>query len=505
MIAVCSRQAIGGAFVVLVVLVLAQRTVDAQGDAPPPMAVSCASTNAEPTHCAADTSAGVALLRVSGSGSCLLGRTWGYDDAGVWVSDGCSGEFALGQTRTELATEPERPTWGVLDATGSGYVIHRSDVAELAVGAYALVRYINQMPGRQQFTDHLGNVHDIDTRNDIQFHRAMIHFRGWLLSPKARYQITVWTVMSTDQTTLYGFLGYQFHKAFNVYGGINTLGGSRSVMGSHPFWLANDRVMADEFFRPSFTGGAWVNGEVLPGLWYHLAAANNLSQLGIAANQLNRGLGTGGTVWWMPTTREFGPNGSYGDWEDHRQVATRFGISTARSREDRQLQANTSPENTQIKLADSLNVFDPGSLARGVTVDAVDYRVLAVDAGFKFRGIFAQTEYYNRWLTNFAADGPLPVDRIHDSGIYLQTAFFPIRKRLEVYGVISRIAGDQAAGFGASREFVVGANYYWFDTRNVRTNLQLMDVERSSVSSVFGFYVGGQTGQTVSLATSFYF
>ena len=78
--------------------------------------------------------------------------------------------------------------------------------------------------------------------------------------------------MSIDQTTLYGFLGYQFHKAFNVYGGINTLGGSRSVMGSHPFWLANDRVMADEFFRPSFTGGAWVNGEVLPGLWYQVAA-----------------------------------------------------------------------------------------------------------------------------------------------------------------------------------------------------------------------------------------
>jgi hypothetical protein len=25
--------------------------------------------------------------------------------------------------------------------------------------------------------------------------------------------------------------------------------------GSHPFWLANDRVMVDEFFRPSFYVG----------------------------------------------------------------------------------------------------------------------------------------------------------------------------------------------------------------------------------------------------------
>ena len=80
-------------------------------------------------------------------------------------------------------------------------------------------------------------------------------------------------------------------------------------MGSHPFWLANDRVMADEFFRPSFAGSVWVNGEVLPGLWYHVALANNLSQLGITAGQLDRGVGTGATVWWMPTTKEFGPNG----------------------------------------------------------------------------------------------------------------------------------------------------------------------------------------------------
>jgi hypothetical protein len=410
------------------------------------------------------------------------------------------------QTQTASApTEPEWPTWGMIDATGSGVVVHRSSVAELAVGAYALVRYINQLPAEQQFTDHLGNVHDIDTRNDIQFHRAMIHLRGWLLSPKARYQITVWTVMSTDQTTLYGFLGYQFHKRFNVYGGINTLGGTRSVMGSHPFWLAHDRVMADEFFRPSFTGGLWVNGELVPGLWYHAAVANNLSQLGITATQLDRGLGTGATFWWMPTTHEFGPNGSYGDWEHHETVATRFGVSTARSRENRQLQQNTSPENTQTKLADSLNVFDVGSLAPGITVDELDYRILAVDAGIKFRGIFAQAEYYNRWLDDFTADGSLPIDRLHDHGFYVQAAFFPVKKKLETYTVVSRIFGDRDAGFRTSGELTFGSNYYWFDSRNLRTNVQWMKLDRSPYGSVFGFYVGGQDGHTVSAATSFYF
>ena len=488
----------------------------ASNSSQPAPVITCASTGPERTQCPADTSAGVALVKSTGPGACLLGKTWGYDQTSVWVAEGCGGEFILGQSpaaATERqapesivqASEPEWPTWGVIDATGSGIVVHRSSKAELAIGAYALVRYINQLPAEQQFTDHLGNVHDIDTRNDIQFHRAMIHFRGWLFSTKARYQVTVWTVMSTDQTTLYGFLGYQFHKKFNVYGGINTLSGTRSVMGSHPFWLANDRVMADEFFRSSFTGGVWVNGEVLPGLWYHVAVANNLSQLGIAASQLDRGLGTGATVWWMPTTHEFGPNGSYGDWDYHEKLATRFGVSTARSRETRQLQGASSPENSQIKLADSLNVFDEGSLASGVTVDSVNYRVLATDAAIKYRGIFAQAEYYNRWLSDFTTNGPIPVSDIHDHGFYVQAAFYPVKKKLEVYGVTSRIFGDKDAGFSNSREFTFGGNYYWFDSRNVRTNVQFMNINRSPVSSVFGFYVGGQKGNTISAATSFYF
>lgn len=83
----------------------------------------------------------------------------------------------------------------------------------------------------------------------------------------------------------------------------------------------------------------------------------------------------------------------------------------------------------------------------------------------------------------------------------MQATVFPIKKKLELYGVTSRIFGDADAGFGKGREFTGGANYYWFDSRNV----QFMNVDRSPVSTVFGFYIGGQNGRTVSVATSFYF
>jgi Protein of unknown function (DUF3011) len=495
----------------LVVIAGATTPAYAQTAAPGTI-VACSSTTGERQHCAADTSAGVALKRSTGSAACVYGKTWGFDTDGIWVSDGCAGEFVLGQTGSAPApaalppSEPDLSSYGALDASGSGVLLGRSKFGELMIGGYALVRYINQLPADQTFTDHLGNVHVIDPRNDVQFHRVKLDFRGWLGSPKLRYQITAWSVMSTNQTTLYGFLGFRFHKAFNIYGGINSIGGSRSLMGSHPFWLAHDRVMADEFFRPGFTGAVWANGEIVPGLFYNAAVGNNLSQLGLNARQLTRDLATGGSVWWMPTTKEFGPNGSYDDWEHHEKLATRFGVSTARSRENRFNQNdNPSPDNTQVRLADSLLLFQTGSLATDVTVESADFRVLAFDAGMKYRGIFLQAEVYNRWLDSFTADGPLPVASIHDSGFYVQGAFYPIKKKLEIYGATSWVFGDKDAGFSTSHEYIQGANYFPFDTRNHRVNFQVIEVDRSPASSLFGFYVGGQKGTTVSVAMSVLF
>jgi predicted porin len=58
--------------------------------------VTCVSTGDQRQHCSADTSAGVVMLRPTGEAACLLGRNWGYDAQGVWVTEGCGGEFATG-------------------------------------------------------------------------------------------------------------------------------------------------------------------------------------------------------------------------------------------------------------------------------------------------------------------------------------------------------------------------------------------------------------------------
>jgi predicted porin len=69
--------------------------------------VACVSTGDQHQHCLADTSAGVVMLRQSSETNCLLGRNWGYDAQGVWVSEGCGGEFATGSTSRSTAVSSE--------------------------------------------------------------------------------------------------------------------------------------------------------------------------------------------------------------------------------------------------------------------------------------------------------------------------------------------------------------------------------------------------------------
>ena len=444
------------------------------------------------------------------------------------MSDGCGGEFVLGQAAPAGTAAPAQPataeaaapavvapheqptpqlveSWGEFEP-GTGFLVGRSKAGELSISAYALVRFIDQVPAEQTYTDHLGNEHAVDTRLDLYPHRVMIFFKGWLANPKFLYNIFIWTVNTTDQKNIFGSFGYQFSRKFSLYAGINGLPGTRSVQGSHPYWLGHDRVMADEFFRPYFGNGIWAQGELAPGFWYNAMVANNMSALGIKATQLDRELSYGASVWWMPTTHEFGPKGAYGDCEMHEQVATRFGVSTTYSPEERFTDANTGATgNTLIKLADSLNVYDTGSLAPGVTVQNVDYRLVSVDLGVKYRGFFVQTELYRRRLNSFKADGALPVKEIVDKGFYVQAAFFPVPKKLELYAATSQIYGDKDAGFGNSSEYLVGGNWYPFNTRNHRLNVQVINVNHSPVSSTFGYYTGGQDGTIVSAAFSVFF
>ena len=111
----------------------------------------------------------------------------------------------------------------------------------------------------------------------------------------------------------------------------------RSTEGQFPYWLGvDDRLIADEFFRGSYTSGIWLKGELHAKVKYQVMFANNLSTLGVSAAQLDNRLNTQSySVQWMPTTGEFGLWNTFGEYDDHQKVATRIGVHYSHRLEDK--------------------------------------------------------------------------------------------------------------------------------------------------------------------------
>ena len=400
--------------------------------------------------------------------------------------------------------EQEPVTWAEFEP-GKGFHIAKTKLGELWISGYALARYLNQLPGSQSYETHLGVPTSVLTRNDIHIHRMLLFFRGWAFVPRFEYNLTMWTVNSADILAFIGTLAYKFHRAFNLAVGIDGLPGIRSLLGSHPYWLGSDRTMAEEFTRPGFTNAIWVTGEVLPGLFYKFSAGNNISQLDITAAQLTRDFAFGGSIWWMPTTKEFGPRGAFGDYEWHEHLATRFGVSSVRAREDHYTPLDQPPGSTQIRLADGVPLFQTGALAPGVTMSQATYWNLAADAGLKYHGFFLQGEYHARWLYDFLANGPVPVHKILDHSFYVQASAMAIRNWWELYAGTSFVFGDRSAGFRTSWEVIGGTNVYPAKNRNWRLNGHFIYVDRSVAGGTFGYYSAGLKGPIVSVGVSVFF
>lgn len=379
---------------------------------------------------------------------------------------------------------------------GRGFTVGRNEHGELNLSSYMAVRFLNQLPPDQSSTDHLGRPYTVTPRRDFQFHRVMLFSQGWLFSPKFRYSTFLWTVQDTNQVAVGGALTYEFNKHFILGGGWNAYPGTMSLQGSHPYWLTYDRVMADEFFRPYFSQGIFGQGIIVPKLEYRWMFGNNNSNLDVPAVKLDRELSFGGALTWLPTTGEFGPRGAFGDYERHEKLATRFNLAYTYSPEERQTPLGTSnAANTTLRIADSLNIFDTGTFANGVTVTNATYRLLTGSAGMKYRGFWLQGEGYWRKLSEFKADGLLPFGQINDTGFNVQISHMIVPNRIELYGGTSYVFSK----YGHPKEFITGGNYYPWDTRNLRLNVHVINVDHSPVSSTFGFYMGRITGQVVAV------
>jgi hypothetical protein len=356
------------------------------------------------------------------------------------------------------------------------------------------LRYLNTQSSDETFTDHLGVDHDVHTRNDITVNRAMFILGGYIFDKRARYSFTVWTSAGAASIIVASNIGWQFSKALAITGGYTGVPGSRSLVNTFPFFTATDRSMADNFFRPGFTQGAWANGELGKGLNYLTFIGNGLNTLSISANKIDTHLLLSGSVWWEPLGAYGEPGKSrnmYDDYFASKKVRIRIGTAFTRSREDRFSNLDqSSPENTSLYNSDGVLFFSTGAFAPGVTIDQATYRMWAADGGIKWNGLAVNGQYFMRWLNDFEADGPLPLASTFDHGAELSAGYFIDPKKTMVYGRGSWVHGR----FGDSHEYGGGIKWFFLPTERLWINTEVFRVNRAPYSGAFTPYTAGMTG-----------
>ncbi len=478
--------------VVVLALLLAPAPAFAQKR---PTTVTCTSEAGSRNLCPADTSQGVVLVRSFGGAACLLGKTWGYDDQGVWVADGCSAEFATGKTVTEIQEQAPIKQKSPEYVPNAGFLLYEGEKGQIYMRLMTYVRYLNQKDLDPTYTTAFGNVLTVKQREDIQLNKFFLPFSGWFLSPKMRYYLYVWSSNPSQgdpaQVVGAGNISYAFNRHVTLGGGISALPAVRSTEGQFPYWLGvDDRLIADEFFRGSYTTGVWLKGEITTKFKYMAMLGNNLSTLGVSAAQLDTTLNTTSLmVQWLPTTGEFGLYGAYGDYDWHEKLATRLGAHFTRSLEDAQNQPGTnSIENSQIRLTDGSQIFTPDLFGPGITVQKTMYEMASLDGGLKYKGMSLEAEYYWRWLGEFQGTNVGGIADIDDHGFQVQASAMAIKDVLQVYAGGSSIRGI----YGDGSEVRAGLNWFPLKQRGVRVNAELIHLDDCPVGyTAVPYPVGG--------------
>jgi hypothetical protein len=468
----------------------ADQAAPAGGQAAPPATggqlaniVTCSSQLGQRIQCAVDTSAGVALVRSRGLAPCLFGDTWGFDAAGIWVSDGCGGVFLLGRVSQVQATTEVKQSAPSYVPNG-GFLLYDGEKGQVYFRLMTYARYLNQRNLDETYVDAFGNTKSVQRRQDMQLAKFFAPFSGWFLDPRFRYYLYVWSSNASQgdpaQVVGAGNISWTWNRFATAGFGIASLPSVRSTEGQFPYWLGvDDRLIADEFFRGSYTTGAWLKGEIAQNVKYNAMFANNLSTLGVSAAQLDNKFDTQSfALTWLPTTGEFGLFGTFGDYDDHQKVATRAGWHYTHSTEDKQSQPGTEGiENSQIRLTDGSVIFTPNLFGPGVTVNEVKYQMTSIDGGVKYKGMSVEGEYYRRWLSNYVGVNTGGIPDITDNGYQMQTSAMAVPKTLQLYFSWSQIFGN----YGNPWEWRTGENWYFLKQRGVRVNAEFIHVNKSPV------------------------
>jgi hypothetical protein len=388
---------------------------------------------------------------------------------------------------------PPKTSWGTY-TPNRGFKLAETDSGDVSLSIYTYARYLNQKDLEGSYVNAFGNTVAVQRRNDIQLQKVQFKLLGWLLDPNFRYFLYAWSSNTSQgqgaQVVLAGNLNYTFNKYFTFSAGITSLPGVRSTEGNFPFWLSVDnRLMADEFFRPSYTSGVWARGDITDTLRYQVMLGNNMSTLGVSAAQLDNHLDTtSAALVWEPQ-KNYGI--AFGDFDPHQNLSTRFGGHFTHSTESKQSQPNQDGfENTQIRLSDGTVVFTPGIFGPNTVVDQLQVFIEDVDFGFKYRGWALEGEYYVRQLNDFQGAGVSSIPQINNHGYALWLSGMVMPKFLQLYVGTSKVYGD----YGNQVDARIGMNMFPYNNKVLRWNTQVLYLDRAPTGGTAYTYPVGAKG-----------
>ena len=176
--------------------------------------------------------------------------------------------------------------------------------------------------------------------------------------------------------------------------------------------------MADSFFRPGFTQGVWAEGELFEHLYYEAYVGNSLNTLGISTSRIDRNMAYSTSMWWEPLG-DYAPPGAartaFSDSEYHECPVVRLGNILYGGAGGPALTPTPCPipktSRCTTRTAYSSSPRGPWPLgSRSIG------KLLHVGTGlrFQYRGFALNAQYFLRWLNNFAANRPLPLDSEFD-------------------------------------------------------------------------------------------
>ena len=198
--------------------------------------VTCSSQLGQRIQCAVDTSVGVALVRSRGAAPCLYGDTWGFDAAGIWVSDGCGGVFLVGGVAQVQVTEVTQsaPTY----VPNGGFLLFNGEKGQLYFRLFTYARYLNQRNLDATYVDAFGNTKTVQRRQDMQLQKFFAPFSGWFLDPRFRYYLYVWSSNASQgdpaQVVGAGNISWTWNRFVTAGFGITSLPSTRSTEGQFP-------------------------------------------------------------------------------------------------------------------------------------------------------------------------------------------------------------------------------------------------------------------------------